>query len=64
MKKRCVPGGTLRKKGSPGLLFVVIEFQDDSLKPGGIFKSDNELRPISFFKGRRFGFTSLEEINP
>lgn len=52
----------ITRHGTPGLLFVGVEVQDDSLKPGGIANGDDELRPISFFKGRRFGFTSLEEI--
>lgn len=52
----------ITRHGTPGLLFVGIEVQDDSLKPGGIANGDDELNPVAFYKGRRFGFTSLEEI--
>ncbi|REK19019.1 MAG: hypothetical protein DWQ37_02330 [Planctomycetota bacterium] len=47
---------------TPGLLWVGIPVYDDSLKPGGISQGDNELRPIAFRKGRRFGFTDFEEL--
>ncbi len=52
------------RHGTPGLLYVGIEVQDDSLKPGGIAMGDNELDPVAFYKERRFGFTFLEEITP
>jgi hypothetical protein len=50
------------KDGTPGLVFVGIEVHDDSLQPGGISDGDNELRPIAFRKGRRFGFKFFEEL--
>jgi hypothetical protein len=50
----------ITKHGTPGLLFVGIEVQDDSLKPGGISTGDNEMNPVAFNKGRRFGFTEFE----
>jgi hypothetical protein len=49
-------------EGTPGLLFVGVEVKDNSLKPGGVSKGDDELSPIAFYKGRRFGFTEFEEI--
>ncbi|MEX2140548.1 MAG: hypothetical protein WD894_14895, partial [Pirellulales bacterium] len=49
------------REGTPGLLFVGVEVQDDSLKPGGVSSGDDELEPIAFFKGRRFGWAALEE---
>lgn len=51
----------ITREGTPGLLFVGVEVQDDGLKPGGAITGDDELRPIHFWKGRRFGFTILEE---
>ncbi|HWB10697.1 MAG TPA: carboxypeptidase-like regulatory domain-containing protein [Pirellulales bacterium] len=51
-------------EGTPGLLFVGVEVQDDSLKPGGRTVGDIELQPIDFRKGRRFGFKSFEEAKP
>ncbi len=47
--------------GTPALLFVGIEVQDDSLQPGGISQGDNELNPVAFQKGRRFAFTFFKE---
>jgi hypothetical protein len=46
----------ITREGTPGLLSVGVEVQDDSLKPGGATQGDTELRPIGFRKGRRFGF--------
>ncbi len=54
----------ITRHGTPGLLYVGIEVQDDSLKPGGKAMGDSELKPVAFYKGRRFGFTFLEEITP
>jgi beta-lactamase regulating signal transducer with metallopeptidase domain len=51
----------MTREGTPGLLFVGIEVKDDSLKPGGIARGDNELNPVAFNKGRRFAFTEFEE---
>lgn len=53
----------ITQEGTPGLLFVGVEVQDDRLQPGGVAQGDNELRPIAFRKGRRFalkGFTELD----
>jgi hypothetical protein len=54
----------ITSEGTPGLLFVGIEVQDDSLKPGGRSEGDNELKPIAFRKGRRFGFKNFTEAKP
>jgi hypothetical protein len=51
----------ITRHGTPGLLFVGIPVDDDSLKPGGRWQGDHELNPISFKKGRRFAFTYFEE---
>ncbi|MEW4561192.1 carboxypeptidase regulatory-like domain-containing protein [Bremerella sp. JC770] len=45
--------------GTRGFLYVGIEVRDDGLKPGGVSEGDNELNPVAFFKGRRFGWTPL-----
>ena len=47
------------REGTPGVLYVGIPVIDDSLKPGGVTTGDNELDPIAFYKGRRFGFVGL-----
>ena len=52
------------REGTPGLLFVGVEVQDDSLKPGGPAVGDAELQPIAFRKGRRFGFNNFEQVQP
>lgn len=54
----------ITREGTPGLLFVGVEVQDDSLKPGGRAEGDIELLPIAFLKGRRFGFQSFEAVEP
>lgn len=46
-------------EGTPGILYVGIQVHDDSLKPGGVSESDNELNPVAFHKGRRFAFKRL-----
>ena len=51
----------ITREGTPGLLFVGVEVQDDSLKPGGRTSGDTELQPIAFRKGRRFAFSNFEE---
>jgi hypothetical protein len=43
---------------------VGVEVFDDTLKPGGISKGDNELNPVAFNKGRRFGWREFEELQP
>jgi hypothetical protein len=50
------------REGTPGLLFVGVEVTDDSQKPGGFSTGDNELNPVHFFKGRRFGWSSFDEL--
>ena len=52
----------ITREGTPGVLFVGVEIQDNSQKPGGSSTGDNELNPIHFFKGRRFAWTSFEEV--
>ena len=52
----------ITREGTPGLLFVGIEVKDDSLKAGGFSRGDNELDPIAFQKGRRFGYREFEEV--
>lgn len=54
----------ITREGTPGLLFVGVEVQDDSLKPGGPTVGDRELQPIAFRKGRRFGFNNFEQVEP
>lgn len=52
------------KEGTPGLVFVGIEVHDDTQKAGVPSDgSDNELNPVHFFKGRRFGFSFFEELD-
>lgn len=60
--KAIAPFFFITREGTPGLLFVGIEVKDNSLKPGGITQGDNELDPIAFEKGRRFGFVDFEEL--
>ncbi len=52
----------ITREGTPGVLFVGVEVQDNSQKPGGISTGDDELNPVHFFKGRRFAWTSFEEV--
>ncbi len=59
--KATVPFLYITREGNPGVLYVGIEVQDDSLKPGGIVMGDSELDPVAFTKGRRFAFTELME---
>jgi beta-lactamase regulating signal transducer with metallopeptidase domain len=47
------------REGTPGLLYVGIQVQDDNLQPGGRSEGDNELNPVAFYKGRRLGFSGL-----
>lgn len=49
----------ITREGTPGILYVGIEVQDDSLKSGGVSTGDNELNPVAFRKGRRFGLNRL-----
>jgi hypothetical protein len=51
----------ITREGTPGLLFVGVDVKDNGLKPGGFTSGDDELRPIAFRKGRRFGFSVFEE---
>jgi beta-lactamase regulating signal transducer with metallopeptidase domain len=50
------------KQGTPGLLHVGVEVQDDTLKPGGPTTGDTELKPVAFRKGRRFGTSTLVPV--
>lgn len=52
----------ITREGTPGLVYLGIEVNDDSLKPGGISNGDDELRPVAFYKGRRFAYTYLLPI--
>jgi beta-lactamase regulating signal transducer with metallopeptidase domain/protocatechuate 3,4-dioxygenase beta subunit len=45
----------ITREGTPGCINVGIPVTDDSLKPGGVSSGDNELNPVEFRKGRRFG---------
>ncbi|HUY92415.1 MAG TPA: M56 family metallopeptidase [Pirellulales bacterium] len=54
----------ITREGTPGLLFVGVEVQDDSLQPGGFLAADPELDGVAFRKGRRFGFTNFEFAQP
>lgn len=54
----------ITREGTPGILYVGIEVHDNSLKPGGISTGDNELNPVAFMKGRRFGLSRLVERFP
>jgi beta-lactamase regulating signal transducer with metallopeptidase domain len=47
------------RERTPGVLYVGIPVIDDSLKPGGLINGDNDLDPVAFSKGRRFGFEEL-----
>ena len=50
----------ITREGTPGILYVGIEVQDDSLKTGDVSTGgDNELNPVAFRKGRRFGLNRL-----
>ncbi len=52
----------ITREGTPGVLFVGVEVQDNSQKPGGVSTIDDELNPVHFFKGRRFAWRSFEEV--
>lgn len=52
----------ITRHGTPGLLFVGIPVLDDSQKTGRISTGDDELDPVHFWKGRRFGFSVLEPV--
>ena len=47
------------RERTPGVLYIGIPVIDDSLKPGGFMNGDNDLDPVAFSKGRRFGFEEL-----
>lgn len=53
----------LTRQGTPGILYLGIQVQDDSLQPGGVTTGDNELDPVAFQKGRRFGISYLVPAN-
>lgn len=53
----------ITREGTPGLIFVGVEVTNtDDYKTGVVSKGDNELNPIHFRKGRRFGWTAFEEV--
>ncbi len=52
----------ITREGTPGLIFLGIEVNDDSLQPGGISSGDDELNPVAFYKGRRFAFSYLRPV--
>lgn len=54
----------ITREGTPGILYVGIEVHDNGLKPGGFSTGDNELDPVAFRKGRRFGLSRLVERFP
>ena len=43
-------------------LFVGVEVKDNSQKPGAVSTKDDELNPVHFITGRRFAWTSFEEV--
>jgi len=49
----------ITREGTPGILYVEIPVVDDSPKLGGVSRGDDELNPIAFRKGRRFGMKGL-----
>jgi hypothetical protein len=49
------------REGTPGLLFVGVPVEDTNVKVGEPSFGDEELKSSHFFKGRRFGWTVLEE---
>jgi beta-lactamase regulating signal transducer with metallopeptidase domain len=49
------------REGTPGLLFVGIEVRDTNVK-FGLSRGDSERNPSHLFQGRRFAWTSFEEV--
>jgi hypothetical protein len=54
----------VKREGTYGVLFIGVPVEDTNVKPGEPMSGDCELEPSHFFKGRRFGWTSLEESAP
>ncbi len=52
----------ITREGTPGLIYLGVEVNDDSLRPGKISNGDHELDPVAFYKGRRFAYTYLVPI--
>jgi hypothetical protein len=52
------------REGTSGLLFIGVPVKDTNVKLGEPMSGDCELESSHFFKGRRFGWTSFEEIAP
>ena len=50
------------REGTVAFLFVGVEVQDDSEKPGHFFIGDRDLNPRSTSKGRRFSLQFLHEM--
>jgi 5-hydroxyisourate hydrolase-like protein (transthyretin family) len=48
-------------EGTVGLVYVGVDVQDDTQKPGLGTEGDNELNPVAFRKGRRFAPSWLVE---
>jgi beta-lactamase regulating signal transducer with metallopeptidase domain len=53
------PFFVVTREGTVGVIYIGIPVIDDSLQSGGHFSGDDELNPIAFTKGRRFGFEGL-----
>jgi beta-lactamase regulating signal transducer with metallopeptidase domain len=51
----------ITREGTPGLLFVGVAVKDTNVKLGKPATGDHERKTSHFFKGRRFGWTTLEE---
>ena len=60
--QRHAPFYFVTREGTPGIIYVGIPVVDDSLKPGGLTSGDDELDPVAFSKGRRFGIDGLVPI--
>jgi hypothetical protein len=48
------------REGGYGAIFVGVEVHDDGLQPGGVLDpSTEELKPVAFYKGRRFAYSMI-----
>ena len=54
----------ITREETPGLLFVGVPVKDTNVKIGELMADDEERKSSHFFKGRRFGWTVLEESTP
>ena len=50
----------ITREGATGALFVGVEVLDTNVKIGMPAMGDEELNPVGFMKGRRFGYKILE----